>query len=557
MLVYALNENKQLVHISDVKNGKACNCVCPECENNLIARNAGRVKAHSFAHEVKELETRECRMTALHLFAQRFVKTQSSILLPSHEVVIQNQKFIQPPKSIKINSAEIELSLDKFRIDVALFTEIGPIYIEVKVKSPCTEEKLNFFKSNGLMSMEYDLAPYIGTSFEVVEEALLIPETIAEWIYPWIDTEFVRATLKAIEAQKEAEEHQRRAERLKQEQEAATALKAAEERKKREEQERKDRRDKLIHAIENNLKTTELHGHIKLPSYSYMFKASINGQRFTLKAVPYEGKFARVQNIRVSKIAKTYVRANCDLIKKNNETREFSIIFSLTSKKPRIKLKTHEKAIWAKPNEIAFDYEWLSVPTDEHRNDWAEHEAIKLQLQEFSKHEVKARIELAASYYANHARSGYSYQDYTQWHSWLRKNKNVLSPSLDVTAYPKYKSLSNSFGAQCQLWCFGRWHILLLAEIAEIVDQTNIGSPINPNWVFEKLVAKYPLTNEYHELRNLAESVGVLDKVKRLMDPIEIIYGTLNSFIAKGAICSNKIELSRNYNLRIHMQPTL
>ena len=48
-LPYALREDR-LVHVDSVPTGNRCGCVCPNCRERLIAKNAGKVRAHHFSH---------------------------------------------------------------------------------------------------------------------------------------------------------------------------------------------------------------------------------------------------------------------------------------------------------------------------------------------------------------------------------------------------------------------------------------------------------------------------------------------------------------------------
>lgn len=49
IIEYALEkETKQIMHIDDVPNGAKCNCICKSCNDELIARNGGKLKKTSF-----------------------------------------------------------------------------------------------------------------------------------------------------------------------------------------------------------------------------------------------------------------------------------------------------------------------------------------------------------------------------------------------------------------------------------------------------------------------------------------------------------------------------
>ena len=49
-LVYAYDSEGELVHVDSVANGSACACVCQSCKHPLVAKNAGNMLVHHFAH---------------------------------------------------------------------------------------------------------------------------------------------------------------------------------------------------------------------------------------------------------------------------------------------------------------------------------------------------------------------------------------------------------------------------------------------------------------------------------------------------------------------------
>ena len=46
---WAQDRTGRMVYIDDVPNGLACNCICPNCKEQLLARH-GMERAHHFAH---------------------------------------------------------------------------------------------------------------------------------------------------------------------------------------------------------------------------------------------------------------------------------------------------------------------------------------------------------------------------------------------------------------------------------------------------------------------------------------------------------------------------
>jgi competence CoiA-like predicted nuclease len=71
-LFYGLLDN-ELKHISEVKNGLKCDCICPACEKKLVARNGGQKRKHHFAH----YESAECKygvQTSIHIAAKNILE---------------------------------------------------------------------------------------------------------------------------------------------------------------------------------------------------------------------------------------------------------------------------------------------------------------------------------------------------------------------------------------------------------------------------------------------------------------------------------------------------
>lgn len=60
---------QQLLHVGKVANGLVCDCVCPGCGAQLVARNNGKLKGALFTHH-QVLGCANGLQTALHLMAK-------------------------------------------------------------------------------------------------------------------------------------------------------------------------------------------------------------------------------------------------------------------------------------------------------------------------------------------------------------------------------------------------------------------------------------------------------------------------------------------------------
>ena len=75
----------KLVSVSEVPNGLGCGAVCPGCEQSLVARNAGIVRQHHFAHHHKELSCESW----LHATAKRILfERESNSILAGNPIVM-------------------------------------------------------------------------------------------------------------------------------------------------------------------------------------------------------------------------------------------------------------------------------------------------------------------------------------------------------------------------------------------------------------------------------------------------------------------------------------
>jgi uncharacterized repeat protein (TIGR04076 family) len=84
MVVFARSRSGTLAHISQVDNGKACQCTCLACGEALIARQ-GEIREHSFAHQ-GGTQCKHALDAMLHAVAAALVAQHQRFVTPALHV---------------------------------------------------------------------------------------------------------------------------------------------------------------------------------------------------------------------------------------------------------------------------------------------------------------------------------------------------------------------------------------------------------------------------------------------------------------------------------------
>ncbi|CAH9064224.1 hypothetical protein PSECIP111854_03396 [Pseudoalteromonas sp. CIP111854] len=334
MLIFAHNKLGKLVSINDVPNGKLCQCTCPGCDDELVARNRGKIKAHSFAHTSKP-EKSSCLMTALHRFAQEYLAAQEQILLPSVKYKHMGKTKVRPPKLVKILQGSVESPLDKYKMDVELETSVGKIFIEVKVTANCSDEKVSYIKSNKVATLEIDLSQFLEQSIEAVIDALRNVEPYSTWIYSWCDEALKNEIEKEIEAERVA---------------AQQAL----------EREIKRKKTTAKRAINNLIRS----GTIGLPAKELPFTTLIEAKKYQLQAKVLNAGSWSFNNFQVMIDTEDYILATCQMLsKKGKEANKLFIFFPYSAEALRDFKPIPNSAVLCRLfRKGSYPYKWLSFP---------------------------------------------------------------------------------------------------------------------------------------------------------------------------------------------------
>lgn len=182
-LMFAIGSGNRLVHISDVPNGIACNCVCPACGERLVAKNNGSFVTPHFAH-LSGTECPHAQETVLHLLSKEIINDQRCVMLPSYASVFQArlQRFdvVEVEQRNDISSLQPDLCGVVHKAD----GNDARLWIEIKVTHPVGEEKRCIIKKKGIACIEIDLSHFIDMPFtrDEIQHFLLSKSEHREWI---------------------------------------------------------------------------------------------------------------------------------------------------------------------------------------------------------------------------------------------------------------------------------------------------------------------------------------------------------------------------------------
>lgn len=157
--------NNEVVHISEVEKGLACDCYCPSCNNRLIAKK-GNLVSHHFAHYKSE----ECSLgseTAIHLAAKEILASEMKLYLPDYPFDGGRYTFDEnwnlfSAQVFEFDSVDLERRVQNVVPDVILYKDGRPLFIEIAVTHYVDWHKLDMIKNMGASAIEISISPEIG-----------------------------------------------------------------------------------------------------------------------------------------------------------------------------------------------------------------------------------------------------------------------------------------------------------------------------------------------------------------------------------------------------------
>lgn len=503
------------MHVNDVPNGKKCGCICPECKDELTAKNNCKEISNHFAHQHLD-EGRACLMTQLHMAAQYFFLNLKTFVMPSVSFVHNGHKLHEPERAVRVISAKLEAKVGKFFADVMLQTELGEVCIEICVTHKCTEEKVTHYQSNKIASLEYDLS--LLKSFEVEPSLKLLKKNSirSKWFYAWCQEALINQHIKELE------------------------LEARKELSRQKQSARKSARK----FVKNR--------YALLPSIYETLKCEIQGYQFDS-----EVRLFTKQEYQLDKIEITSEDDNCLIMKgekfSKNGSRILWVAYLFSSIIPSeiksltdaVVIRSHAKGKGGKAMWQWHHHPKLNELRDIERSKFLARCEYDFSLKESTEQNEAELLNLSFMY--KESQDIYFKDGYGKWKKWLVQ-QNLFKPSLSKKN-PTYPALMKYHKKHPNFWMFDEWYVLVFTKLAEIVDKVPTNQLINTFDIFTELAKFFPLHPEFHLLRSKISPRFLSDSKHDLIFNRDIIASALKLFESEMVIKINHAGIIRTGSL--------
>lgn len=183
-MTFAMSADGRMVHIDEVANGLACECVCLKCRGKLIGRH-GEVRQHHFSHYLAT-EGIGCTETALHKAAKEIIQQERRLALP-HQLAGMG---LQLGAEACFDSVSLEHRLGGGEAGTEIVADAyghGAIdlVIEIAVHHRVDQDKAEKIRRLGVPAVEIDLANAASSlwDWEALRHAVVNDPGRCRWIY--------------------------------------------------------------------------------------------------------------------------------------------------------------------------------------------------------------------------------------------------------------------------------------------------------------------------------------------------------------------------------------
>lgn len=176
-LGWGKHRNGKLVHINEAERGKQCNCVCPDCETSLIARQ-GDVTAWHFAHS----QPVECYgESVLHKVAKQIISeaagSQKKFLIPGLEKELVAEDVIGKPYVVNWKYSQNSLLIAEAKEEIAIG---NGLITDILISSNSLDSKLAVEIFVTHKKSEFDIQKFSEIKHDVIEIDLSNVDPLAD-----------------------------------------------------------------------------------------------------------------------------------------------------------------------------------------------------------------------------------------------------------------------------------------------------------------------------------------------------------------------------------------
>nr|WP_277813826.1 competence protein CoiA family protein [Vibrio parahaemolyticus] len=172
-------------HIRSVENGLKCDCVCPDCQQPLVA-NQGNVKSWHFAHASNS----SCKgESVIHRIAKQVIVNAAQSGLPLYicsdggtvyesdkDGIVHSKSWYAPERQYHIQQAEAEAKLGSQIVDVLCHDRKGnALAVEIFYTHKKSDVDIEKFAKNSVEVIEIDVSKVSwDATYEQIEQAVLL-----------------------------------------------------------------------------------------------------------------------------------------------------------------------------------------------------------------------------------------------------------------------------------------------------------------------------------------------------------------------------------------------
>lgn len=185
--------NGELVSPDEVERGRACNCVCPGCNSEVLAKQGTEREWH-FAHAKGE-KCAEGYEVSIHELAKQLLRQHKELLLPSLKAsvsardafgfLLEVREPVLQSRLVKLDECKTGVSRGGVNVDAIGVRDGREILVEVTVFHRLMPDKRDRLIATKIPSFQIDLEQFksMQASRDTLEKALFENENIRRWIY--------------------------------------------------------------------------------------------------------------------------------------------------------------------------------------------------------------------------------------------------------------------------------------------------------------------------------------------------------------------------------------